>query len=55
MPLPKINTPIYELELPSTKKKIRYRPFLEGRKDSNHCDGIGRSETNYDCHQNCNR
>ena len=28
MPLPKINTPIYELELPSTKKKIRYRPFL---------------------------
>ena len=28
MPLPKINTPIYELEVPSTKKKIRYRPFL---------------------------
>ena len=28
MPLPKISTPIYELELPSTKKKIRYRPFL---------------------------
>lgn len=28
MPLPTINTPIYELELPSTKKKIRYRPFL---------------------------
>ena len=28
MPLPKINTPIYELEIPSTKKKIRYRPFL---------------------------
>jgi len=28
MPLPKINTPIYELELPSTKKAIRYRPFL---------------------------
>ena len=28
MPLPKINTPTYELELPSTKKKVRYRPFL---------------------------
>ena len=28
MPLPKINTPIYELELPSTGKKIKYRPFL---------------------------
>ena len=28
MPLPKINTPTYELELPSIKKKIRYRPFL---------------------------
>jgi ribosomal protein L11 len=28
MPLPKIATPIYELELPSLKKKIRYRPFL---------------------------
>ena len=28
MPLPKINTPTYELTLPSNKKKIRYRPFL---------------------------
>lgn len=28
MPLPKISTPIYELEIPSLKKKIRYRPFL---------------------------
>jgi hypothetical protein len=28
MPLPKISTPTYELELPSTEKKIRYRPFL---------------------------
>ena len=28
MPLPKINTPTYVLELPSTGKKIRYRPFL---------------------------
>ena len=28
MPLPKIATPTYELELPSTHKKIRYRPFL---------------------------
>ena len=28
MPLPKITTPIYEMEIPSLKKKIRYRPFL---------------------------
>ena len=28
MPLPKISTPTYELELPSTEKTIRYRPFL---------------------------
>ena len=28
MPLPKITTPTYELELPSTEKKVRYRPFL---------------------------
>ena len=28
MPLPKINTPTYELEIPSTNKKIKYRPFL---------------------------
>ena len=28
MPLPTITTPSYELELPSTGKKIKYRPFL---------------------------
>ena len=28
MPLPKIATPVYELELPSTGDKIQYRPFL---------------------------
>ena len=28
MPLPKIATPTYELELPSTGKSISYRPFL---------------------------
>jgi T4 bacteriophage base plate protein len=28
MPLPKIATPTYELELPSTKETIQYRPFL---------------------------
>jgi len=28
MPLPKISTPTYELELPSTRQKIKYRPFL---------------------------
>ena len=28
MPLPKISTPTYELEIPSTGKKIKYRPFL---------------------------
>ena len=28
MPLPKISTPTYELVIPSTKKKVKYRPFL---------------------------
>ena len=28
MPLPKINTPTYDLVVPSTGKKIKYRPFL---------------------------
>ena len=28
MPLPTIVTPTYELELPSTGKKVKYRPFL---------------------------
>ena len=28
MPLPEIATPTYELELPSTGKSIKYRPFL---------------------------
>ena len=26
--LPRIDTPTYELEIPSTKQKVRYRPFL---------------------------
>jgi len=28
MPLPTISTPTYELEIPSLKKSIKYRPFL---------------------------
>jgi T4 bacteriophage base plate protein len=28
MALPKIDVPIYDLELPLSKKKVRYRPFL---------------------------
>ena len=28
MPLPSITTPTYELKLPSTGKKVKYRPFL---------------------------
>ena len=28
MPLPTIDTPTYELKLPSSNKKIKYRPFL---------------------------
>tara|TARA_B100000131_G_C17944089_1_gene543592 strand:+ start:45 stop:746 length:702 start_codon:yes stop_codon:yes gene_type:complete len=28
MALPSLNTPTYELTIPSTKKKIKYRPFL---------------------------
>ena len=28
MPLPQINAPTYELTIPSSKRKIKYRPFL---------------------------
>jgi len=28
MPLPKISTPSYELVIPSSKKKVKFRPFL---------------------------
>ena len=28
MPLPKISAPTYELVLPSTKKTVKFRPFL---------------------------
>ena len=28
MPLPKIATPTYELVLPSSSRKIKFRPFL---------------------------
>ena len=28
MALPRVNTPDYTLELPSTGEKIKYRPFL---------------------------
>ena len=28
MALPKVTAPTYELELPSTGKKVKYRPFL---------------------------
>ena len=28
MPLPRIATPTYELELPSTEQTIKFRPFL---------------------------
>ena len=28
MALPKLDTPTYELELPSTGETIKYRPFL---------------------------
>jgi hypothetical protein len=28
MALPKIDTPIYELDLPLSKKHVRFRPFL---------------------------
>ena len=30
MALPKLNSVMYDLELPYTKKKIQYRPFLVG-------------------------
>ena len=28
MALPKLDVPTYEIELPLSKKKIKYRPFL---------------------------
>ena len=28
MPLPQISTPTYELVIPSSKKKVKFRPFL---------------------------
>ena len=28
MALPKITTPTYELDLPSTDEKVKFRPFL---------------------------
>ena len=28
MPLPKITAPTYELVLPSSNRKVKYRPFL---------------------------
>ena len=28
MPLPEIATPIYTLSIPSSKKRVKYRPFL---------------------------
>ena len=28
MPLPKLTVPEYELELPTTNEKVKYRPFL---------------------------
>ena len=28
MPLPKLNTPTYDLTLPSSNRKVKYRPFL---------------------------
>lgn len=28
MPLPKLETPTYELSIPSTKELLKYRPFL---------------------------
>ena len=28
MALPKLNTPSYEMQIPSTKEKVKFRPFL---------------------------
>ena len=36
MPLPKIATPTYELELPSTGETVQYRPFLVKKKTFSH-------------------
>ena len=50
MPLPQINAPTYELTIPSSKRKIRYRPFLVKEEkilviamESNDIGGIARA------------
>ena len=42
MPLPTITTPTYELELPVTKKTVKYRPFLV-KEEKNSCYSNGES------------
>ena len=53
MALPRVNTPNYSLELPSTGKTIKYRPFLvkeqkillmaqENGKDEEVADAMGK-------------
>ena len=53
MALPRINNPTYELDLPSTGEKIKFRPFLvkeqkvlmmaqDGKKDSEIAETMGR-------------
>ena len=52
MALPRINNPTYELDLPSTGEKIKFRPFLvkeqkvlmmaqDGKKDSEIAETMG--------------
>ena len=40
MALPKLTTPTYELEVPSTDEKVKYRPFL-GKRRKDFIDGNG--------------
>jgi len=40
MALPKLEVPTYELELPLSKKKVKFRPFLV-KEQKNTFDGCG--------------
>jgi hypothetical protein len=46
MALPKLNdSPKYELVIPSSNQKVRYRPYLvKGRKSANDGNGVARYE-----------
>ena len=49
MALPKLNTPTYELELPSTGETLKYRPFLVKEQKVYSQDECNRQESQHPC------